>query len=133
MLAKPAPYNDVTEENPYAKEIYFVSSLKAFGDQESSNFRPDEPITRAEFVSVISRLAGIKPNSNISSFNDLQRHPLAGYVQNVVDMGAVTGTASQNFEPDRPITRQEAAAIIWRAAHNMLGAEAVPAKNSCNI
>ncbi|KOP68560.1 beta-lactamase [Bacillus sp. FJAT-18019] len=129
-LAKPAPYNDVTEENPYAKDIYFVSSLEAFGDQESSNFRPDEPITRAEFVSVISRLAGIKPNSNISSFNDLQGHPLAGYVQNVVDMGAVTGTASQNFEPDRPITRQEAAAIIWRTAHNMLGAEAVPAKLS---
>lgn len=129
-LAEPSLYNDVTEENPYAKDIYFVSSLKAFGDQQSSTFRPDEPITRAEFVSVISRLAGIKPNSNIGSFHDLQGHPLAGHVQNVVDMGAVTGMPSQSFEPDRPITRQEAAVIIWRAAHNMLGAEAVPAKLS---
>lgn len=130
-LEEPAAYNDVTKENPYASDIYFVSSLKAFGDQESSShFRPDEPITRAEFVSVISRLAGINPNSNTSSFNDLQGHPLAGHVQNVVDMGAITGMPSQNFEPDRPITRQEAAAIIWRAAHNMLGAEAVSAKLS---
>jgi hypothetical protein len=70
----------------------------------------------------------MKPSEGTSSFKDMQGHPLAGYVQNVADMGGVTGTPTQNFEPDQPITRQEAAAIIWRVAHNALGAKAVPAK-----
>lgn len=129
-LEEPAAYNDVPEENPYAKDIYFVQSLKAFGENEQSSFRPNEPITRAEFVSAISRLAGMKPSEGTSSFKDMQGHPLAGYVQNVADMGGVTGTPTQNFEPDQPITRQEAAAIIWRVAHNALGAKAIPAKLS---
>ncbi|OIB01124.1 serine hydrolase [Paenibacillus sp. LC231] len=129
-LAEPAAYSDVPEENPYAKDIYFMQSLKAFGENEQSTFQPNEPITRAEFVSVISRLAGMKPSESASSFKDMQGHPLAGYVQNVADMGGVTGTPAQNFEPDQPITRQEAAAIIWRVAQNTLGAKAVPAKLS---
>ena len=127
-LPKPAPYNDVPEENPYAKDIYFAQSLQAFGDKGQSSFRPDEPITRAEFVSVISRLAGMKPSESVSIFKDMQGHPLAGYVQNAADMGAVNGKTNQSFEPDQPITRQEAAAIIWRTAHHALGAKAVPAK-----
>lgn len=129
-LAEPAAYSDVPEENPYAKDIYFIQSLKGFGENEQSTFRPNEPITRAEFVSVISRLAGMKPSESASSFKDMQGHPLAGYVQNVADMGGVTGTPAQNFEPDQPITRQEAAAIIWRVAQNALGAKAVPSKLS---
>ncbi|KKO55355.1 serine hydrolase [Paenibacillus sp. DMB20] len=129
-LTKPAAYTDVPEDNPYAKDIYFVRSLQAFGDEGESTFRPDEPITRAEFVSVISRLTGMKPTETASPFKDMLGHPLAGHVQNVAGLGAVTGTPSQNFEPDRAILRQEAAAIIWRTAHNALGLTAVPAKLS---
>lgn len=129
-LTKPAAYTDIPEDHPYAKDIYFVRSLQAFGDEGESTFRPDEPITRAEFVSVISRLTGMKPTETASPFKDMPGHPLAGHVQNVAGLGAVTGTPSQNFEPDRAILRQEAAAIIWRTAHNALGLTAVPAKLS---
>ncbi|MGV2788610.1 hypothetical protein GNF98_23665, partial [Clostridium perfringens] len=95
-LEEPAAYNDVPEENPYAKDIYFVQSLKAFDENEQSSFRPNEPITRAEFVSAISRLAGMKPSEGTNSFKDMQGHPLAGYVQNVADIGGVTGTPTMN-------------------------------------
>lgn len=70
----------------------------------------------------------MKPSESVSIFKDMQGHPLAGYVQNAADMGAVIGKTNQNFEPDQPITRQEAAVIIWRTAHHALGAKAVPSK-----
>ncbi|MCM3782401.1 beta-lactamase family protein [Neobacillus mesonae] len=129
-LAEPAAYIDVPEDHPYADDIYFVRSLQAFGDEGKSHFEPDASITRAEFVSVISRLAGLKPIVTASPFKDMEGHPFAGYVQNAAELGGIVGTPSQNFEPDRPISRQEAAAIIWRTAHNALGMTGVPAKLS---
>lgn len=127
-LPEPAVYKDVPGGHPYADDIYLLRQLQAFGhDEEQTAFRPDEPITRAEFVSVISRLAGMKPSDHPSSFKDLLDHPLAGYVQNIADMGAITGMPSGHFEPDRSITRQEAAVIIYRTARLSLGAAAVPA------
>ncbi|MCR2805674.1 serine hydrolase [Paenibacillus soyae] len=128
-LPKPAVYEDVENGHPYAEDIYFLSQLQVFGhDADHTEFRPEEPITRAEFVSIITLLSGEKPSESVSSFKDMQDHPLAGYVQNVANMGAIAGMPSGNFEPDRAITRQEAAVIIYRTARLSLGATAVPAE-----
>ncbi|MBB3108617.1 CubicO group peptidase (beta-lactamase class C family) [Paenibacillus phyllosphaerae] len=125
--ATPAAYDDVASDHPYADSIYLLRSLEALGDEGEASFQPASTITRADFVSILTRLSGLKPSQQPAVFADLEGHPAAAYVQTIVELGGLTGTPDQRFEPDRPITRQEAAAILWRVAHLALNAPPVEA------
>ncbi|MFB9328928.1 serine hydrolase [Paenibacillus aurantiacus] len=125
-----APYSDVSEESPYAADIQFLRSMQAFDDEGALSFRPEEPMTRAEFVSILARFSGQRPSPDPVAFRDAQGHPLASWIQTAAELGGLTGTGKQLFEPDRPITRQEAASYLWRVANNEIGLPSVETKLS---
>ncbi|MFC4099045.1 serine hydrolase [Paenibacillus xanthanilyticus] len=129
-VEKAAPYSDVNETSPYAADIQFLRSMQAFDDEGVPKFRPEEPMTRAEFVSILARFSGQRPSPAPVAFRDAQGHPLASWIQTAVELGGLTGTEKQLFEPDRAITRQEAAAFLWRVASRELGLPPVDAKLS---
>lgn len=76
-----------------------------------SKFRPDDAITRAEFVKIVNNAFGYKEKGSIK-FNDVKS--TAWYYNEVaiaLKAGFITGK-NENFRPDEAITREEVASIL---------------------
>ncbi|MFD0961156.1 serine hydrolase [Paenibacillus chungangensis] len=114
--AKAEGYRDVATDSPYAEPIHMLQSLGYYTNNGDESFYPEKGATRAQFVEHILRISGLKGSKTKElAFADLEGHPSAAYVQLAYESGMVKGTTSGKFAPDRTITRQEAAVILWRA------------------
>ncbi|MBW4083495.1 serine hydrolase [Paenibacillus sp. S150] len=108
-------YADVTASHPYATPVMMLQSLGYLPNDAALSFQPEAGITRAEYVRLMLESSSIKESKTEKlAFPDLQGHPDAAYVQMAVQLGMVQGTAGGEFQPDRVISRQEAAVMVWR-------------------
>ena len=112
----------------WAEETVLTAMFDKWVDA-STSFRPEDSITRAEFVKIVNRAFGIDTSAVDASlttefedvecgqwyYADVKAAALAGYINGYED-----GT----FRPDQPITRQEAAKIIAKL-HNGADVEEV--------
>ncbi|WP_221040204.1 S-layer homology domain-containing protein [Gelria sp. Kuro-4] len=79
-------------------------------------FRPELTVTRAEFVTMVNKSLGISPVSGPIRFSDVKAGDwFAGQVEAAAARGYVTGNPDGTFSPYRPITREQAAAMLVRA------------------
>jgi CubicO group peptidase (beta-lactamase class C family) len=111
----PAGFTDVDSDNVYVPYISALQSLGIYPNDGESEFGPEEAVTRAELAYYMLRFSGVTTLSEPESysFSDIADHPLASYIELAYSMGMVKGDGSGNFDPDRPTTRQEAAAMVW--------------------
>ena len=83
------------------------------GDIEG-NLRPDDPITRAEFVTIVNRSFGYEAMEG-HPFDDVD---VRDWYNDDVDIsyteGYISGTSEHTFSPGDSITREEAAVILAR-------------------
>ncbi|HHV58452.1 MAG TPA: hypothetical protein GXX50_11970 [Firmicutes bacterium] len=80
------------------------------------NLRPELTVTRAEFVTMVNKSLGIAASSGTSRFSDVKGWEwFAGQVEAATLKGYVTGNPDGTFSPYRPITREQAAAMLVRA------------------
>ena len=96
-----------------------IMSGEAVGGKQY--FRPDEKITRAEFVVAMLHAAGISdvPDAKNTPFADDAEieNAMKGYLTAAYSLGYITGSVSGGkcyFRPDDEITRAEAAVLISR-------------------
>ncbi|QGG96454.1 S-layer homology domain-containing protein [Actinomarinicola tropica] len=86
----------------------------------TNQFQPDRPITRAETITLLWRYAGSPTGAPAHGFDDTT--PSAFYDRALSwarNDGLTTGVGGTNqFQPDRPITRAETITLLWRAATN---------------
>lgn len=115
-LPNPEPYSDVPEHHPYASSIYLLKQLGKVSDDNPSKFGPEETLTRAEFVQMLVQIGGFPLSKQPVRFVDSAGHPLATEIQTAVEHVGVEGVQDGHFEPDRAITRQEAASLAWKFA-----------------
>ncbi len=79
-------------------------------------FDPDATMTRADFAAIVVRGLGLVPKAN-GAFTDVSPDKwYAGYIGTANTYGIVNGTTASTFNPGGTITRQEAAAMVARAA-----------------
>lgn len=84
---------------------------------EDGSFRPEHMVTRAEFVAMALRFAGISPSGAGRRFRDVsQTHWAAGYIQAAAGSGLILGYSDGTFHPDQHITRAEAVTILNRVS-----------------
>lgn len=114
-----AQYQDV--EGTYAQKT--VENLLEAGivDIGDGQFRPDEPITRAEFLEWLVKATNQQlprerqirlARSGQATFNDVQPdNPAFPFVQGAADSGFVIGYDETTFQPDRVLSREEMIAI----------------------
>jgi spore germination protein len=110
------PFDDITQN--YATEaIVNLTKLKLIAGTGGRNFEPNKAITRAEFVALLDRLLGITPvSSAIPSFSDVPKTAwYYEWVQTAIQLGIAQGTSPTLFEPNRLVTREEAAVMMARA------------------
>ena len=90
-----------------------------------TKFLPDANTTRAQVVVFLGRLQGISVNNNVSTkFTDVPSgRYYTGYVAWAVNNNFVSGTSSTTFSPDKAITRQQFAVIVYRYINKYLSSK----------
>ena len=74
-------------------------------------FKPNNSITRAEFVTIFNKVFGLTQTSD-KTFNDTLNHWAKNEIDIAVTNGVCQGTSDTTFEPNAPITREQAAKMI---------------------
>lgn len=95
-----------------------ATSLGLFGGVSETEFAPNGTMTRGMFVTVLGRLEGIdlahwSSNGISAIFADVAPNAYyAPYVAWALCNGIVDGMTPNTFEPDAPVTREQAAKLV---------------------
>lgn len=113
-----APFTDVDTAKWYHLSIDYVLTHKMMNGVSSRAFAPNANLTRGMLVQILYNLEG-KPKGTAANFSDVQAD--AWYAEAVGWAAAnkvVTGYADGTFRPNAAVTREQAAAILYRYAQS---------------
>ncbi|RKP53994.1 hypothetical protein D7Z26_11430 [Cohnella endophytica] len=108
-------------QNSWAKDsINALVSAGVVKGYPDGTFHPDQNISRAEMVSMLSRLTKfVTPKSSL--FTDVSTSWYSDAVNAFATAGIVNGVGNGQFEPNGFATRSESVAVIVRMLSNILG------------
>ncbi len=116
-------YSDVKASAWYAGAVGILSELGIVKGYEDGSFRPDDEISRAEFVAMISRFFDMKPAQDCE-FPDIEEECwYYDIVASASSQGWITGYGDGTFRPESSISRAEVAAVTNRALGRSADAE----------
>ncbi|MGM9527083.1 MAG: S8 family peptidase [Oscillospiraceae bacterium] len=113
-----------------ADSIDFCVSHKLFNGISESEFAPEQPMTRAMFVTVLSRMSGEQIKGFPMVFSDVSESDW--FAQPAAwgsATGIVSGVSESRFDPNGSITREQMAAMLYRYA-NAFGLHAINASSA---
>lgn len=107
-------FSDVAEDAWYADAVNMLASLDMIAGYEDGTFRPDAPITRAEFTAIAMRFADAAPEGE-NIFSDVHAGDwFYDVVVGSIQYGWIGGYEDGTFRPQNTITRAEVTAITNR-------------------
>lgn len=112
------PLTFADAENHWAKDaVNDMGSRLIVNGVSATAFNPDADITRAEFAAIAVRALGLPEGEGHTAFQDVPDGAwYAGAVQTAAARGLIAGFEDGSYRPDEKITREQALAIIARAA-----------------
>lgn len=121
-------FSDVSADKWYNNAVSTLCHMGVLGGYSDGTFRPNAPITRAEFAKIAVSFAQTNGSAVYSYFTDVKTTDwFAPYVTTAKDSGLIEGYSDGSFKPENRITRAEACAIVNR----VLGRK--PSKNHMKI
>ena len=121
-------FSDVSADKWYNNAVSTLCHMGVLGGYSDGTFRPNAPITRAEFAKIAVSFAQANGSAVYSYFTDVKTTDwFAPYVTAAKDNGLIEGYSDGSFKPENKITRAEACAIVNR----VLGRK--PSKNHMKI
>ena len=112
-------FSDVPSTSPYKEAISTLTGLGIIlGDAGANTFRPEAGITRAEFCVIVARL------KNMGALNVIAETPFTDVttalcdewkvkaVRIASDLGIVAGMGDGTFQPDSPVTYEQAVKML---------------------
>ena len=115
IVAPGKTFDDISAHvnQPAIEALIARGIINGMGD---NSFAPDKTMTRAEFCTITVKALGLEPKAN-NKFTDVKASDwFAGFVGTASDKGIVNGVGDNKFNPNGTITKQEAAAMVARAA-----------------
>lgn len=110
------------KEVPWAEEcIIYLYNKKIVNGKEDNRFKPNDNITRAEFVKLISLAFPRTTDSKTNKFLDVDENEwYAPYIKNAYNNGWVNGKSNNTFGVNDSITREDMAVILYRVANSLV-------------
>lgn len=106
-------YQDVNDGDWRADAIEYVVDLGLMEGTGIGKFSPDQPLTRAQIVTILYRLAGNPETTYVEQFQDVAVDAwYASSVSWAYQQNIVYGTSEEAFSPAANITREQFAVII---------------------
>lgn len=106
-------FSDVKDDAWYRDVICTLVMAERITGYDDGTFRPENPVTRAEFITLIGK--GKIIQSENPQFSDVSNHWAAGYINAMALSGLISGYADGTFKPNNTITRAEAVTMINKA------------------
>ena len=133
-LAWENPFTDVKESDWFYPHVQWAAGSGVLSGTSATTFEPDAPMTRGMFVTALANWEGIDPAQYPGSrFQDVAEGAwYAAPIQWAASWGIASGTGQgdftfdaptlDTFSPAAPVTRQDAAVILYGYAQ-LLGGE----------
>ena len=108
-------YSDINDKN-LKDAVDILNRFEIINGYEDGSFKPNNSITREEFVTIIVNAFGLKNDGAVSDFEDVSSNDwFYTYVSSAVDAGIVSGISDNSFGTGMNITRQDVAVLVARA------------------
>ena len=108
-------FSDVSADKWYNNAVSTLCHMGVLGGYSDGTFRPNAPITRAEFAKIAVSFSQANGSAVYSYFTDVKTTDwFAPYVTAAKDSGLIEGYSDGSFKPENRITRAEACAIVNR-------------------
>lgn len=111
-------YRDSAPGQWFGAAVDYATTRNLMNGTADGVFSPKSTLTRAMFVTILGRMAGVKEADWAgTSFDDVATGTwYAPYVQWAAKNGIVDGVAVGKFAPNSPVTREQMAALVIRYA-----------------
>lgn len=120
-------FTDVKEGDWFYDSVIALAKagiVEGYGD---GTFKPEESITRAEFVTIMVRYTKLTKGTGSPGFSDVDAdHWAAGYIKAAEDARYVKGYPDGTFRPEKELSRAETVTIINRILDREGSADNIP-------
>ena len=108
-------YSDVDSVSWYANQVGYMQSLGVLADySRDGKFRPNDPVTRAEFATLAAHFDNLLL-TDTNDFSDVtDSHWAVKYINSAAAKGWITGYPNGTFKPEAHITRAEVVTLVGR-------------------
>lgn len=113
-------FTDISKNEWYASYVSYLEKYSIIKGYSDNTFRPDEAVTRAEFVSMTVRYYGLFDKvsypANTTKYSDINgKHWAVKDISFAKNIGWLNGYADGTFRPDNNITRAEVVTVVNHA------------------
>jgi spore germination protein len=110
------PFDDIAGSYAHSQIVELHAKGIVSGEGERT-YAPRKPVTREAFMALLGRALGLQPiKASIPAFTDVKSSSWSyGWIQAGIARNLVSGVTRDTFAPVRPVTRQEAATLMYRA------------------
>jgi subtilisin family serine protease len=114
-IPEPASFGDIAG-HPVQKEVETLAREGLLSGYPDGSFRPDQPVTRAEFSAMITRV--IKLTNSKENERPVFADQLPSWAQHVINLaflyGIISGYPDGSFYANQPVTWPDAVSILTR-------------------
>ncbi len=109
-------FEDLSDAEWASEAIKYLAKKGVLTGKNEKEFCPNQNVTREEFTKIIISALELSDEKSSNRFHDVESGRWSEkYISSAVHLGIVSGVTDVEFMPETPITREQMAAIIYRA------------------
>lgn len=114
-FAAASSFTDVPQNAWYYEPVTYMAENGYMSGTGDNKFSPNQTTTRAMFVTVLGRIAGIDQNlyKGTCTFRDVKKDWAEPYIAWAAENNIVNGVGDNRFGPNNYVTREQAAVILF--------------------
>ena len=117
-MTKSNSYNDVKDGDWFCCAVSTLSKMGIIKGYEDGSFKPNAPISRAEFAAIAARFDP-DGDKTPATFADVTSHWAKDEISIAANHGWIKGYEDGSFKPDQKITRAETMTLVNRVLNRL--------------